>query len=77
MSRQSNSIERARKPQKCPVCGTVPLASILYGYPNYSSELEQELQEGRTTLGGCCVSEDDAAWECPHCGQKIYRRKEL
>ncbi len=52
------------------------MASILYGMPTFSEKLQRELDEGRTTLGGCCVSEDDPAWECSQCGVKIFRSQE-
>ncbi len=70
---QPSRVEYAKKPRKCPGCGHAPLASILYGEPIFSEKLERELSEGRRTLGGCCVSEDDPAWECTHCGLKIFR----
>lgn len=33
-------IERSRKPIKCPNCAKKPLATILYGYPNYTEEFK-------------------------------------
>ena len=74
MSNPSGRVERAQKPRKCPQCGQAPLASILYGMPAFDGELEREMKEGRITLGGCGVSEDDPAWECTHCGLKVFRR---
>jgi hypothetical protein len=74
MDDQLKHIERTRKPIKCPTCGKPPLASILYGYPNYNEELEQEMQEGRIVLGGCMMEVDDPVWECSFCGQKIHKK---
>ena len=74
MNNPSGRVERAQKPRKCPQCGQAPLASILYGMPAFDGELEREMKEGRITLGGCGVSEDDPAWECTHCGLKVFRR---
>jgi len=74
MSEQNQHIELARKPRKCPVCDASPVASILYGMPNFSEKLEQELAEGRTTLGGCCIEIDGPLWECSHCKLKIYKK---
>jgi hypothetical protein len=43
--------------------------------PAFDEELERKMNEGRITLGGCCVSDDDPAWEYTHCGLKIFRRR--
>jgi DNA-directed RNA polymerase subunit RPC12/RpoP len=75
MTNTSTRVESAQKPRKCPECGQAPLASILYGMPAFDEELERKMNEGRITLGGCCVSDDDPAWECTHCGLKIFRRQ--
>ncbi len=75
MSNRSSRIERVQKPRKCPECGQVPLASVLYGMPAFDEELERKMKEGKITLGGCCISLDDPAWECTHCGLKIFRRQ--
>ena len=75
MTNTSTRVERAQKPRKCPECGQAPLASILYGMPAFDEELERKMNEGRITLGDCCVSDDDPAWECTHCGLKIFRRQ--
>lgn len=66
-------VERTRKPRKCPECGHSPLASILYGLPSFDEALERAMHEGRITIGGCCIGHDDPAWECSHCGFKIFR----
>ncbi len=67
-------IERARRPAKCPTCGARTVATILYGLP-VIEEIEDDLREGKITLGGCLVSEDDPAWECISCGQHLWRRR--
>jgi len=74
MNNQSSRVERARKPSKCPECGKSPLATVLYGLPAFSDELEQKINEGMVILGGCCIDFDDSAWECTQCGLKIYRK---
>ena len=51
--------ESAHKPKSCPVCGSKRIASIMYGYPLFSEELEQKLEAGEIALGGCCISGDD------------------
>lgn len=67
-------IEPSRKPIKCPACGAKAVARILYGMPIFSEELEEELREGKITLGGCCVSDDDPNWECTSCSQLLWRK---
>jgi hypothetical protein len=37
-----------------------------------SPELQEKLDNGEITLGGCCISDDDPAWECTKCGECIY-----
>ena len=66
--------EYKRKPRKCPMCGSVRIASILYGYPAFSEELQKDMDEGRVVLGGCCVTDDDPVWECVDCSTEIFRK---
>lgn len=71
MSEESERVYVSRKPLKCPSCGGKPIATILYGMPAYSVELEEKLQSGAIALGGCCVTDDDPKWTCTHCGQNF------
>lgn len=75
MAGSPNRLERLRKPLKCPQCGHRPVAEILYGEPAFDAWLEQKINEGRITLGGCCGTPDDPAWECVQCGLQVYRSK--
>jgi hypothetical protein len=70
----SGRIERSRKPRACPSCRHTPVATILYGLPVFGPQLREALEAGAMTIGGCCVSDDDAAWECTKCGCRIHRR---
>lgn len=72
---EDKRMERSRKPIKCPSCGKAPVARILYGMPILDEELQQNLDEGRTVIGGCCMSLDDPIWECSYCGQQIFKAK--
>jgi len=74
MKMDHEKIIRSRKPQKCPSCGHSPVASILYGMPIFSPELRQDMDKGLVTLGGCCITNLDPAWECTACGAKIYQK---
>lgn len=67
--------ESSRKPRKCPACGSKRVASIMYGYPILSEELEKQLEAGEITLGGCCISSDDPKWECVDCDVQVYRKR--
>ncbi len=57
--------------RKCPKCGSRIIAPILYGYPLYSAELEQKLNEKRLFLGGCCISENNPRYHCFDCGKNV------
>jgi len=46
MSEESERVYVSRKPRKSPSCGMKPIATILYGMPAYSVELEEKLQSG-------------------------------
>lgn len=75
MSDSSDRIESMRKPEKCPTCGSPKVAQVRYGYPIFGPELEKELAEGKTVLGGCVISGDDPEWQCVDCQQEIYRKR--
>ena len=75
MAKLSDRKELAKKPKKCPSCGAIPVATILYGLPAMSEKLEEDMKSGRVSLGGCCISDDDPKWECTHCGLMIYQKK--
>ena len=61
-----------RKPRKCPACGSKKIASIMYGMPFFSPELEKDLEDGRIVLGGCSIMDDDPKWECSECEAPFY-----
>jgi primosomal protein N' len=61
------------KPDKCPECGSVKIADILYGLPTFSASLEKKIEDHKIVLGGCCVSGNDPTWVCVACNTFIYR----
>ncbi len=64
-----------RKPNKCPDCGSIRIARIMYGLPDFSSEeLKKAVEEGRIVLGGCIVGPDSPRWECKGCGARMGTR---
>lgn len=65
--------EARAKPKKCPNCGSLIVARILYGFPAYSEELEADMKAGRIAIGGCSITGDDPAWKCMECETEIYR----
>ncbi len=46
------------------------MARIFYGLPNFSRELERDLDEQSVVLGGCRVFGDDPEWACVACGHR-------
>ncbi len=60
-----------RKPQTCPSCGGQSIATIIYGYVAVDEDLERDLEAGKFTLGGCCITDNDPSWECNACGTKF------
>jgi len=69
--------EYRQKPKVCPECKSKRIAKILWGYPAYSEEMQKEIDEGKITLGGCCISPDDPTWQCADCEIVFYRKLDL
>jgi hypothetical protein len=36
-------------------------------------ELGRQIDDGEVVLGGCCVTDNDPAWQCSDCDAIIYR----
>ena len=36
------------------------------------SRYKEEMDAGKIISGGCCLSPDDATWECSKCHQQIW-----
>jgi hypothetical protein len=62
------------KPGKCPSCGGSRIAVILYGMPHFTDKLDSDIAEGKVVLGGCCLTDDDPAWQCADCDMVLYGR---
>lgn len=60
----------ARKPRRCPVCGSARVLKIVYGLPG--RELAAAAQRGEVALGGCCISDHDPSWCCADCDTVIF-----
>ena len=52
------------------------MASILWGEPNMTQELEEKLAKGTWTLGGCCTPIPTPLWRCDACGVDIYHERD-
>lgn len=52
------------------------MASLEYGLPDFTPEVEAKLKAGRVRLGGCLVTGDDSEWQCADCGAQIHRQNE-
>jgi len=63
----------ARKPKKCPVCGSSKIASYLYGMPIYDEKLQEDMDSGKIVIGGCCITDDDPQWKCLACKEELYK----
>jgi hypothetical protein len=63
----------ADKPEKCPVCGSLHMATIVYGSPAYSEELMDEVTSGKVILGGYFLPGYDPQWECVECKTEIFQ----
>lgn len=62
----------SKKPSVCPVCRSKRIAQYMYGMPAYSEKLKKELDEGKTILGGCCISDQDPSFACLECKTDFY-----
>jgi hypothetical protein len=66
---------KSNKPKsRCSKCDSTKIATIIYGIPDYSEELEKRLESGKIVLGGCCVTGNDPKYECTDCGTGYYKR---
>lgn len=62
------------KPEiKCPQCGSDNIATILYGMPMFTEELERQLEAGEVVLNGCeiVLNEPQYEFECQACGHRF------
>jgi len=62
-----------KKPRKCPECGSSRIATILYGNPELTADLEEKLADGRVALGGCTFETVAPDWRCVECCADFYK----
>ena len=61
---------------KCPNCNKEQIAHILWGYPEDTKSLEEQLEKKEIVLGGCLVTNHDPKWECNDCHYRWGEREE-
>jgi hypothetical protein len=52
---------------QCPICKSKNTIPILYGYPDYTEELQKEVKEGKIMIGGCLWMGDSPTHWCKDC----------
>lgn len=55
----------------CPQCGSSNVARILWGMPAFTPALEEDLEQGKVVLGGCCIAEPTPKYHCKDCDEDI------
>jgi len=69
-------IRVSKKPRACPVCGSSRIATYLWGMPDFSNKkIQNEIDEGKIIIGGCCISDDDPEYHCHECSTDFYFSK--
>jgi hypothetical protein len=85
--------EFATKPVSCPCCGSIKIATIQYGTPEYLKtrvyylntfidfqlhpDIVKKIELGEIELGGCIYSSKFPVWRCKDCRVGIYKSNEL
>jgi len=64
-------IESTKRKIKCPYCSSNFIAKIQYGYPNFSESLQNEIDEGKIILGGCCEEIGAPDKHCNNCNKNF------
>lgn len=61
------------KPDSCPECASVHLATIIYGIPDFETNcLWSGLERGEIVLAGNYTGEDYPLWQCLDCDAHLY-----
>ena len=59
---------------QCPHCGSTDTARIVYGYPVYSDDLKEKLDQKKVHLGGCVIYDEDPDRHCNACEKDFVSR---
>ena len=65
----------ARKPRRCPNCGSHRIATYLYGLPHYTTQLKKALDDGSAVLGGCEIGASKPFWVCMECRTEFQKSR--
>lgn len=62
------------KPTVCKKCGSRKIATLLYGHPHFTPELDQEISDKEVIIMGCCIYVEDFIqnWQCAECDEAFY-----
>jgi len=60
--------------KECIHCGSKNVVPIFYGYPGNMDYVLKLVEEKKLVLGGCCISDNDPAFECLDCGLMSGKR---
>jgi hypothetical protein len=81
------------KPEKCPSCGSIKIATVLYGHVPFLEpkvyyldtfsdfqlppDIKKKLESGEIEFGGCIFGKDSPSWRCKDCRTGIFKLKEV
>ena len=93
MNKPPKRFESLNKPTACPSCGSIKIATIVYGTPVYLEpkvyylntfsdfqlhpDIVKKIESGEIELGGCIISDKSPSWRCKDCRTGIYKSKEM
>jgi len=56
--------------KECICCSSKNVVPIFWGYPADMDYVLKLAEEKKLVLGGCCVNDNDPAFECLDCGRR-------
>ena len=55
------------KQRVCPKCKSYDITFLLWGLPNFSDELQKEIDKGKIELRGCVIYPHSKHFRCNNC----------
>ena len=55
------------KQRVCPKCKSDDITLLLWGLPNFSDELQKEIDKGKIELRGCVIYPHSKQFRCNNC----------
>lgn len=69
--------EQVKTGLRCPKCGSRNIRRYAYGLLAPQTAEQRKEFDGKYVAGGCCVGEDDPAFNCNDCGADFgFERKQ-